>query len=139
MTFNRYIASRMVVELIGAIACATQLFNDSSMFGLIATVSVAMFWVAGEIWVVLVFRRENPRSDELSDQHQLLSTRFAFITLVIILMVLGFANLLSGLLLRTYVMATPMILPTLAMLALTIADARYLWLEHQGDTGEDDE
>ena len=33
-----------------------------------------------------------------------------------------------------------MTLPTLGMLALAIADARYLWLEHAGnESGEDDE
>ncbi|MBW3081195.1 hypothetical protein KIH78_07405 [Bifidobacterium sp. 79T10] len=115
------------------------MFSDSNLIALAITVTVTLIWMVGEICVLLIFRRDNPRSDELSDRHQLLAIQFAFYALIAVLMVVGFAAIVSGLILRTFFMASPMALPALAMLALCIVDARYLWLEHQGGSNEDDD
>lgn len=139
MTFNRYIAFRMVVELIGAVACATQLFGDDTILDLTVTATVALIWACGEIWVALIFRRENPRSDELSDHHQLMAAKFAMLATVVALMVVGFASMIAGLLFRTFVMVSPTALPSIAMLVLAVADARYLWLERDGAAGAEDD
>ena len=41
MTFNRYILFRMVVEFVGAIACAIQMFQHHTWPGIITTIAVA--------------------------------------------------------------------------------------------------
>lgn len=139
MTFNRYIGLRMVIELVGAAACATQLYRENGPVNLIITAVVALVWVCGEIWVVLIYNRENPRSDELSDQHQMVASRFALLVTVGALMVIGFAGMIYGMATHDFITVTPASLPMLAMLALALADARYLWLEHRDGAGYDDE
>ncbi|OZG64516.1 hypothetical protein BHAP_0977 [Bifidobacterium hapali] len=139
MTFNRYIAFRMITELIGAAACITQVYYNNNLNGIIITGVIALVWILGEIWTVIVFNRANPRTDELSDMHQYSAYRFAMLTLVIALTIIGFAGMLYTLVTRVPIEVGPMVLPSLAMLALAIADARYLWLEHDGTSGGDDE
>ncbi|NEG88761.1 hypothetical protein GFD25_01800 [Bifidobacterium aerophilum] len=129
----------MVTELIGAIACITQVFRNDNLNGIIITGIIALVWVVGEIWTVMVFNRDNPRTDELSDKHQYAAYRFALLALVIALTVIGFAGMLYTLVTKTPIMVGPMMLPSLAMLALSVADARYLWLEHDGFAGGDDD
>ena len=64
--------------------------------------------------------------------------RFTFFVLVVALVVLGFAGMIVTLFRHVPFAVPAMALPTLGMLALAIADARYLWLEHEGgDTDED--
>ena len=83
-------------------------------------------------------RRAPPRRDELSDEHQATAIRFTFFVLVVALVVLGFAGMIVTLFRHAPFTVPAMALPTLGMLALAIADARYLWLEHEGgDTDED--
>ncbi|RSX58068.1 hypothetical protein [Bifidobacterium samirii] len=139
MTFNRYVAIRMVIELIGAVSCAFQLLRDDSVAALAMSGAIALVWIAGEVWVTLIFNRTNPRTDELSDQHQHAAFRFAFLTLVAVMSAVGFAAVLVSLYTRTYVQFRPMFLPTMAMLALAVADARYLWLERGGAGGDDED
>lgn len=139
MTFNRYIAFRMTVELIGAIACATQLLGDGNVLDLAVTAAVALVWACGEIRVALILRRERPRADELSDHHQLMAARFAMMATVVALMAVGFASMIGGLTFRTFVMVSPSALPSLAMLILATADARYLWLERDCASGAEDD
>ena len=139
MTFNRYVAIRMVIELIGALSCGFQLLRNDSLAALAVSGAIALVWIAGELWVTMIFNRMNPRTDELSDEHQHAAFRFAFLMLVAVMSAMGFAAVLVSLATRSYVEFRPMTLPTMAMLALAVADARYLWLEHDGATGDDDE
>ena len=52
MTFNRYILFRMVVEFVGAIACAIQMFQHHTWPGIITMGVFALVWAIGEIWLV---------------------------------------------------------------------------------------
>lgn len=138
MTFNRYILFRMVVEFVGAIACAIQMFQHHTWPGIITMGVFALVWAVGEIWLSTVYNRAHPRRDELSDEHQATAIRFTFFVLVVALVVLGFAGMIATLFRHVPFTVPAMALPTLSMLALAIADARYLWLEHEGgDTDED--
>lgn len=139
MTFNRYITFRMAMELIGALSCATQLFRSRTLIGIVVTGLIALIWIIGEVWVVTILNRENPRTDELSDSHQLAAFRFSFMVTMVALLVIGFVTMMAALILRRDIAVTPMLLPTLAMLALALADGRYLWLEHSTAVGDDDE
>lgn len=140
MNFNRYIALRAIVEFVGAVACATQLFQHRTWPGIIMMSLIALFWAIGELWLTMVYNRAHPRRDELSDEHQATAIRFTFFVLVVVLVALGFAGMIISLLKQTPFTIPSMTLPTLGMLALAIADARYLWLEHAGnESGEDDE
>ncbi|KFI96161.1 hypothetical protein [Bifidobacterium stellenboschense] len=139
MTFNRYVAFRMAVEVIGGVACAMQAVRDDDLSALIVTTIVALIWVAGETRVIRMLRRERPRTDELSDQHQLQAARFALLSFVAVACVAGFVGMLASLATgRSFVMP-PMVLPALAMFALACADARYLWLERGEAPGDGDE
>lgn len=138
VTFNRYILFRMVVEFVGAIACAIQMFQHHTWPGIITMGVFALVWAIGEIWLSTVYNRAHPRRDELSDEHQATAIRFTFFVLVVALVVLGFAGMIVTLFRHAPFTVPAMALPTLGMLALAIADARYLWLEHEGgDTDED--
>lgn len=139
MTFNRYVAFRMAVELVGGVACALQAVRDDDLSGMIVTALVTPIWMVGEIRVVRVVRREHPRTDELSDQHQLMAARFAFLTFVAVSCVAGLAGMVASLLAGHRFTVPPMMLPALAMFALACADARYLWLERDGSSEDDDE
>ena len=132
MTFNRYILFRMVVEFVGAIACAIQMFQHHTWPGIITMGVFALVWAIGEIWLSTVYNRAHPRRDELSDEHQATAIRFTFFVLVVALVVLGFAGMIATLFRHAPFTVPAMALPTLGMLALAIADARYLWLEHEG-------
>ena len=132
MTFNRYILFRMVVEFVGAIACAIQMFQHHTWPGIITMGVFALVWAIGEIWLSTVYNRAHPRRDELSDEHQATAIRFTFFVLVVALVVLGFAGMTATLFRHAPSTVPAMALPTLGMLALAIADARYLWLEHEG-------
>ena len=57
---------------------------------------------------------------------------------VAILVVLGFAGMIATLFRHAPFTVPAMALPTLGMLALAIADARYLWLEHEGGNTDED-
>ena len=124
MTFNRYMFLRMIVEFVGVVCCAVQLFSGSTLAGLLITGVIALFWACGEIWVATILNRQSPRRDELSDEHQKQATEFAFMALSLIW--------------HTAIELPPIILPAIAMTALVISDARYLWLEHSG-AGDADE
>ena len=140
MTFNLYISFRMVVEFVGAVACATQLFQHRTWPGIIMMSSIALLWIIGELWLTMVYNRAHPRRDELSDEHQATAIRFTFFILVAALVVLGFIGMIVSLFKHVPFNIPAMALPTLGMLALAIADARYLWLERAGgENGEDDE
>ena len=140
MNFNRYIALRAIVEFVGAVACATQLFQHRTWPGIIMMSLIALFWAIGELWLTMVYNRAHPRRDELSDEHQATAIRFTFFILVAALVVLGFIGMIVSLFKHVPFNIPAMALPTLGMLALAIADARYLWLEHAGgENGEDDE
>lgn len=140
MNFNRYIALRAIVEFVGAVACATQLFQHRTWPGIIMMSLIALFWAIGELWLTMVYNRAHPRRDELSDEHQATAIRFTFFILVAALVVLGFIGMIVSLLKHVPFNIPAMALPTLGMLALAIADARYLWLERAGGgNGEDDE
>ena len=140
MTFNRYILLRMATEAVGAFACLLQSLRSHTIAGLVATALVALVWIGGEIWVMVRFRRANPRSDELSDQHQLHAYRFACTALIVMLCAVGFGAMLLTLLSHETHEIPAMALPALAMAALALADGRYLWLEHAGgDAYCDDE
>lgn len=140
MTFNLYISFRMVVEFVGAAACATRLFQHRTWPGIIMMSSIALLWIIGELWLTMVYNRAHPRRDELSDEHQATAIRFTFFILVAALVVLGFIGMIVSLFKHVPFNIPAMALPTLGMLALAIADARYLWLERAGgENGEDDE
>ena len=94
MTFNRYILFRMVVEFVGAIACAIQMFQHHTWPGIITMGVFALVWAVGEIWLSTVYNRAHPRRDELSDEHQATAIRFTFFVLVVALVVLGFADMI---------------------------------------------
>ena len=101
---------------------------------------IALFWAIGELWLTMVYNRAHPRRDELSDEHQATAIRFTFFILVAALVVLGFIGMIVSLFKHVPFNIPAMALPTLGMLALAIADARYLWLERAGGgNGEDDE
>ncbi|OZG68571.1 hypothetical protein [Bifidobacterium eulemuris] len=139
MTFNRYISLRMVVEIVGAVCCALLLLFQNNLVGVIATAVVAVLWIVGEVLVFLVLDRQDPRRDELSDKHQSDAMQFALTTMIAVLILLGFVYTMLALLQPGMHQIRPMTLPTLAMAALALSDARYLWLEHQGAKGDDDE
>ncbi|MCH9276177.1 hypothetical protein JS533_007825 [Bifidobacterium amazonense] len=139
MTFNRYIAFRMALEIVGAISCAVLVFVKNDLAGFLVTGVIALLWIVGEIVVITMFNRSNPRTDELSDRHQYAAVRFSFMTLVGALTIIGFAGMISSLAMHAPWNVSPMLLPTLAMLALSLSDARYLWLESDGLHGGDDE
>ena len=140
MNFNRYIALRAIVEFVGAVACATQLFQHRTWPGIIMMSLIALFWAIGELWLTMVYNRAHPRRDELSDEHQATAIRFTFFILVAALVVLGFIGMIVSLFKHVPFNIPAMALPTLGMLALAIADARYLWLERAGgENGDDDE
>ena len=140
MNFNRYIALRAIVEFVGAVACATQLFQHRTWPGIIMMSLIALFWAIGELWLTMVYNRAHPRRDELSDEHQATAIRFTFFILVAALVVLGFIGMIVSLFKHVPFNIPAMARPTLGMLALAIADARYLWLERAGgENGEDDE
>lgn len=136
MTFNRYICFCAILESIGAIACMLMALIGNNLLGVIA----ALLWIGGEVWGMTVFRRQNPRRDELSDMHQSAAMQFALVSLVGILVIVGFIYTTLNLIDRSIVhIIPPMLLPALAMCALAISDIRYLWLEHDTGTGGDDE
>ena len=149
MTFNRYVAIRMAIELLGALSCGVQLLRGDGIVALGVSGAAALAWVACEVWVTMIFNRAHPRTDELSDRHQQDAFRFAFLMLVAVMCVVGFAAVIVMLVRRTGGIGAiggigdaglhPMILPTLAMLALAVADARYLWLERDGAGGDDED
>lgn len=136
MTFNRYMFLRMIVEFVGVVCCAVQLFSGSTLVGLLITGVIALFWACGEIWVATILNRKSPRRDELSDEHQQQATEFAFMVALTLLVVLGFLFMALSLIWHMAIEFPPITLPAIAMTALVISDARYLWLEHNG--AEDD-
>lgn len=129
LTFNRYIALRMIVEALGAISCGMTVLLGNTLIGTLITAVVALIWIVGEAWVILVLGRKNPRRDELSDQHQGDAMTFALLVLIGALFVIGFVLTLQPLITGIGYDVDPMVLPALAMAALTVSDARYLWLE----------
>lgn len=140
MTFNRYIAMRAAVEIVGALACVLMMMIGHNFIGVIVTAVVALLWACGEIWVVQVLNKQHPRRDELSDQHQSKANQFAMWVLVAVLVALGFIYTVLNLrVLFVPYMIPPMVLPALAMGALALSDGYYLWLEHDGSNGDDDE
>lgn len=60
VTFNRYILFRMVVEFVGAIACAIQMFQHHTWPGIITMGVFALVWAIGEIWLSTVYNRAHP-------------------------------------------------------------------------------
>ena len=139
MTFNRYMFLRMIVEFVGVVCCAVQLFSGSTLVGLLITGVIALFWACGEIWVATILNRQSPRRDELSDEHQRQATEFAFMVTLTLLVVLGFLFMALSLMWHMSIEFPPITLPAIAMTALVISDARYLWLEQHGmgDADED--
>ena len=97
MTFNRYILFRMVVEFVGAIACAIQMFQHHTWPGIITMGVFALVWAVGEIWLSTVYNRAHPRRDELSDEHQATATRFSSFGLVVGMVGRDVAGILSTL------------------------------------------
>lgn len=139
MTFNRYICFRAILESIGAIACMLMALIGNNLLGVIVAAIAALLWIGGEVWGMTVFRRQNPRRDELSDMHQSAAMQFALVSLVGILVIVGFIYTTLNLIDRSIVhIIPPMLLPALAMCALAISDIRYLWLEHDAGTEGDD-
>lgn len=138
MTFNRYMFLRMVVEFVGVVCCAVQLFVGNNLAGLLITGVIALFWACGEIWVATILKHQSPRRDELSDEHQKQATEFAFMVTLALLVAFGFLFMAFSLVTRITIPIPPISLTALAMTALVISDARYLWLEHNG-LGETDE
>lgn len=139
MTFNHYIWLRMIVETLGALSCALMLILHNNVIGLIITAIVALLWICGEAWVLVTFGRENPRRDELSDKHQCDAMMFALGTLVAVMCAIGFALTLLPIVTHIRYSLSPMLLPTLAIAALALSDARYLTLEHTAAKEADDE
>lgn len=139
MTFNRYMFLRMIVEFVGVVCCAVQLFSGSDLAGLLITGVIALIWAGGEIWVATILNRKSPRRDELSDEHQQQATEFAFMVALMLLVAFGFLFMALSLTLHATIFVPPIVLPAIAMTVLVIADARYLWLEHTGveDSDED--
>lgn len=139
MTFNRYIFLRMIVEFVGVVCCAFELFSGSDLMGLTITGIIALLWAAGEIWAVLVLKRQSPRQDELSDDHQRQATQFAFQVMLGLLVGIGVIVMVITLIAHTAITVPAVLLPMLAMTALVISDSRYLWLEYHGleDVDED--
>lgn len=139
MTFNRYIFLRMIVEFVGVACCVFELFSGSDLMGLTITGIIAVVWAAGEIWAVLVLRRQAPRRDELSDDHQRRATQFAFQVTLGLLVGIGIVIMAVALITHTVIALPAVLLPTLAMTALVVSDSRYLWLEYHGleDADED--
>ena len=90
MTFNRYICFRAILESIGAIACMLMALIGNNLLGVIVAAIAALLWIGGEVWGMTVFRRQNPRRDELSDMHQSAAMQFALVSLVGILVIVGF-------------------------------------------------
>ena len=128
MTFNRYICFRAILESIGAIACMLMALIGNNLLGVIVAAIAALLWIGGEVWGMTVFRRQNPRRDELSDMHQGSAMQFALVSLVGILVIVGFIYTTLNLIDRSIVhIIPPMLLPALAMCALAISDIRYLW------------
>ena len=140
MTFNRYICFRAILESIGAIACMLMALIGNNLLGVIVAAIAALLWIGGDVWGMTVFRRQTPRRDELSDMHQSAAMQFALVSLVGILVIVGFIYTTLNLIDRSIVhIIPPMLLPALAMCALAISDIRYLWLEHDAGTEGDDE
>lgn len=139
MTFNRYMFLRMIVEFVGVVCCTVQLFSGTNLVGLIITGVIALLWAGGEIWVATILNRKSPRRDELSDEHQQQATEFAFITMLTLLVALGFLLMALSLVWHTAIGFPPIGLPAIAMTALVISDARYLWLEHSGSGAIDED
>ena len=139
MTFNRYMFLRMIVEFVGVVCCTVQLFSGTNLVGLIITGVIALLWAGGEIWVATILNRQSPRRDELSDEHQKQATEFAFITMLTLLVALGFLLMALSLVWHTAIGFPPIGLPAIAMTALVISDARYLWLEHSGSGAIDED
>ncbi|MBM6699622.1 hypothetical protein H7U32_04695 [Bifidobacterium pullorum subsp. saeculare] len=138
MTFNRYMFLRMWVEALGAAACLALIAVGGALEGVIVAGVVALVWAAGEVWAATVLQRRHPRRDELSDENQKQAMQFALMALVAVLVLIGFADTVAGLFSTGDVRIHPMLLPALAMAALAVADARYLWLE-RGDMKDDDD
>ena len=127
MTFNRYICFRAILESIGAIACMLMALIGNNLLGVIVAAIAALLWIGGEVWGMTVFRRQNPRRDELSDMHQSAAMQFALVSLVGILVIVGFIYTTLNLIDRSIVhIIPPMLLPALAMCALAISDI-YGW------------
>ena len=139
MTFNRYMFLRMIVEFVGVVCCTVQLFSGTNLVGLIITGVIALLWAGGEIWVATILNRQSPRRDELSDEHQKQATEFAFMTMLTLLVALGFLLMALSLVWHTAIGFPPIGLPAIAMTALVISDARYLWLEHSGSGAIDED
>ena len=138
MTFNRYILFRMVVEFVGAIACAIQMFQHHTWPGIITMGVFALVWAVGEIWLSTVYNRAPDGRNELPDNREAPAVGSALLGVVGRRGVWGFAGMIVTLFRHAPFTVPAMALPTLGMLALAIADARYLWLEHEGgDTDED--
>ncbi|MCB4909417.1 hypothetical protein KZP16_07915 [Bifidobacterium pseudocatenulatum] len=114
------------------------MFQHHTWPGIITMGAFALVWAIGEIWLSTVYNRAHPRRDELSDEHQATAIRFTFFVLVVALVVLGFAGMIATLFRHAPFTVPAMALPTLGMLALAIADARYLWLEHEGGNTDED-
>ena len=128
MTFNRYICFRAILESIGAIACMLMALIGNNLLGVIVAAIAALLWIGGEVWGMTVFRRQSA------------AMQFALVSLVGILVIVGFIYTTLNLIDRSIVhIIPPMLLPALAMCALAISDIRYLWLEHDTGTGGDDE
>lgn len=139
MTFNRYIFLRMIVEFVGVVCCVFELFSGSDLMGLTITGIIALLWAAGEIWALTVLKRQAPRRDELSDDHQRRATQFAFQVTLSLLVGIGVVIMIIALITHTVTDLPAILFPTLAMTALVISDSRYLWLEYRGleDANED--
>lgn len=133
MSLNRYIAFRMVVEIVGTLSCALTLVLRSDLAGTLVTLAVALVWVVGEVWMLIVLDRSNPRHDELSDKHQGEAMTFALMTLIAAMILIGSALTLMPLFTHMRHGISPMLLPTLAIGALAVSDARYLFLERRGN------
>ena len=114
--------------------------KDVVTYAIANVIAHAVAWIGGEVWGMTVFRRQNPRRDELSDMHQSAAMQFALVSLVGILVIVGFIYTTLNLIDRSIVhIIPPMLLPALAMCALAISDIQYLWLEHDAGTEGDDE
>lgn len=138
MTFNRYILFRMVVEFVGAIACAIQMFQHHTWPGIITMGVFALVWAIGEIWLSTVYNRAHPAATSCPTSIRRRPSASRSSCLWWRWWCWGFAGMIVTLFRHVPFTVPAMALPTLGMLALAIADARYLWLEHEGgDTDED--